>query len=297
MAIVATQSPLALIVEGDPSTRGPIDLFLTEERYRTALAVNSPSGLEEFQRRQPDIVLLGTALPGLDSIAWCEQLRQLPGGDRVPILLLSAPNDFNTIERAFAAGATDFMAKPIRRSILVRRVNNLVATRVAERQAEEHVALLARQRTWEHLLRDGFSQLGRQPELIELFDRVREFWHLDGLVLFDRRTHATLAAATLPTVAVPPSTLIARLLAAGSIDGTPVGYGDLAQAGLAAEIVAPLQEGGIQNIAAASAAGRYLLCAYGSTPNPGCWQPDALEHLSDLSYLAFLALSTFKPLS
>lgn len=298
MAIAAAQAPLALIVVGDATTRTSIDLALADERYRTALAVNGSAGLEEFQRLRPDIVLLDAALTGLSGIDCCTQLRQLPGGDRVPILLIVEPFDCAEIERAFAAGATDYLTKPIHRLVLVQRARRLIAARVAEYRATRQALLLARQKTWERLLRDGFSQLGRQPRLTELFARVRDFWNVDGLALYDRRTHAPLAAAPLPAITIPPGEPIARLLAAASIDGTPVAYSDLARSGLAEEVVAPLQERGIQNIAAATAAERYVLCAYSSTPDPhDFWQPDAIEHLSDLSYLAFLALSTFEPMS
>lgn len=291
---MTTIPPLILVVDDDRTTRMLLETAIAEEGYRTAQAQDGEMGLAEFQRLQPDMVLLDAVMPGIDGITCCQQLRTLPGGDRLPILLITVLDDRASVERAFAAGATDYITKPVHWPALSQRVRHLLDARATALQAEQASALLVRQKTWERLIRDGLGQLGRQPQLVKLLERVREFWQIGGLALYDRQHLQVLAAATQPGHEPPPGQLVVRLLAAGSIDGAPVAYGDLSRSGLAAPIQSSLQGSGIRSIAAAVAADRYLLCAFCSRPNEG-WQGDTLERLSDLAYLSFLALSSFQP--
>ncbi|MCW5632949.1 MAG: EAL domain-containing protein [Rubrivivax sp.] len=75
-------------------------------------------------RRQgmPDLVLLDVSMPTMDGLVTCAELRRLPGGDSVPVVAMTGPGDTRSIERAFAAGATDFVPKPIEWVVLPHRV-------------------------------------------------------------------------------------------------------------------------------------------------------------------------------
>ena len=74
----------------------------------------------------PDIVLLDVVMPGMDGFAVCEALRQQPGGRHVPILMVTGLDDLDSIERAYGAGATDFVTKPIQWLILHQRVRYIL---------------------------------------------------------------------------------------------------------------------------------------------------------------------------
>ncbi len=289
-----TAAPLILIVEDDRSTRMLLETAIAEEGYRTAQARDGEAGLAEFQRVRPDMVLLDTVMPGIDGIACCRELRSLPGGDRLPVLMITVLDDRDSVERAFEAGATDYITKPIHWPVLSQRVRRLLDSRALALEAERNALLLERQKTWERLIRDGLGQLGRQPQIVKLLERVRSFWQIDGLALYDCSSPGTLATATANEIATPAAESVARLVTAGSIDGTPVAYSDLGRSGLAPEIQSALEKAGIRSVAAAVAADRYLLCAFSSTPGDR-WDADTLERLEELAYLTFLALSTFQP--
>ena len=68
---------------------------------------------------RPDIVLLDVMMPDTDGFTVCEQLRALPQGEHVPILMVTGNQDVESVRRAYQAGATDFAAKPLNYELLV----------------------------------------------------------------------------------------------------------------------------------------------------------------------------------
>ncbi|HEY1075286.1 MAG TPA: HAMP domain-containing sensor histidine kinase, partial [Fontimonas sp.] len=68
--------------------------------------------LARARLRQPDLVLLDMAMPGMDGVQTCRDLRQLPGMEQLPILFVTAANDRASLVAAFAAGAVDYITKP-----------------------------------------------------------------------------------------------------------------------------------------------------------------------------------------
>jgi diguanylate cyclase (GGDEF)-like protein len=69
-----------------------------------------------------DIVILDIQMPGMDGFTTCQRLRQLPGGDVVPILIMTGLDDVESIAKAYEMGATDFIVKPCHGLILNQRV-------------------------------------------------------------------------------------------------------------------------------------------------------------------------------
>ncbi len=98
----------------------------------------------EFDRFQPDLVLLDLNMPGLDGFAILKQLREsTPANEFLPVLMLTGENTAETRSRALAAGASDFLGKPIDFTEVMLRIKNLLQTRFLHRQAQEIQARLA----------------------------------------------------------------------------------------------------------------------------------------------------------
>ncbi len=85
------------------------------------------------------IVLLDVDMPGLDGYAVCRRLRaqaQLPA---VPIVMVTGHEDSTAVTRAFEAGATDFISKPVNWSLLPRRLEYILRNAAAARALAERV--------------------------------------------------------------------------------------------------------------------------------------------------------------
>jgi two-component system NtrC family sensor kinase len=121
--------PVVLIVDDDAMTRIQVREALEPEGFKIIGASSGADGIEVFQREHPDIVLLDVSMPGMDGFECCKRMRQLPGGQRIPIVVITVREDDVSISQAFEAGATDFVSKPMRGKLLGYRVHYLLRTR------------------------------------------------------------------------------------------------------------------------------------------------------------------------
>ena len=120
------QAPLALVVDDDAVMRMLARAALEGSGWRVEEAENGQEGLAAFQRLQPDVILLDVMMPEMDGFAACAALRKLPGGEHVPVLIMTGLDDYHSITQAYDAGATDFLAKPLNGLLLSHRVRYIV---------------------------------------------------------------------------------------------------------------------------------------------------------------------------
>lgn len=118
--------PLILVVDDDPGTRLLAAASLRQAGYSTQEAGDGDEGVSAYERFRPDLVLLDVVMPRMDGFLVCSEIRRLPGGDRVPILMMTGLDDRSSIHRAYEVGATDFVTKPIQWVVLGYRVGYLL---------------------------------------------------------------------------------------------------------------------------------------------------------------------------
>lgn len=82
------------------------------ERLARAKSAHEALGIIAATTAPFDCLLLDIQMPGMDGIALCREIRSLPGYQHTPILMLTAMSQRDYIERAFMAGATDYITKP-----------------------------------------------------------------------------------------------------------------------------------------------------------------------------------------
>jgi diguanylate cyclase (GGDEF)-like protein/PAS domain S-box-containing protein len=118
--------PLALIVDDDLMLRLLLRQCLERAEFRVAEAGDGACALAAYQEHKPDIVLLDVLMPEMDGYAACRELRRLPEGAQVPVLMMTGLDDVDSINAAYEAGATDFITKPITWPLLPHRVRYLL---------------------------------------------------------------------------------------------------------------------------------------------------------------------------
>jgi two-component system, cell cycle sensor histidine kinase PleC len=117
--------PLLLVVDDDEMQR-----FLCRECLEPAFdlidARDGQAAIATFIAAEPDLVLLDVMMPDTDGFATCRGIRALPGGRTTPVLMTTGLEDVASIEAAYAAGATDFISKPINWALLPHRIRYLL---------------------------------------------------------------------------------------------------------------------------------------------------------------------------
>ena len=99
---------------------------LQRDSYWIEEAPNGVVALSTCGRLQPDLVLLDIMMPLMDGVEACARIRSLPGGEHIPVLMLTALDDPTAIARSFEAGATDYITKPVDLRVLSHRVKHLL---------------------------------------------------------------------------------------------------------------------------------------------------------------------------
>ena len=130
-------SNFILVVDDDHLVRIQIRGLLESEGYEVGEAGNDQEALAKYTHLQPDLVLLDMTIAGMDGVTCCQRLRNLPGGENIPILIITKFNDPVSVERGFAAGATDYIIKPIQGFILRQRVRRLLEANCAIKELRQ----------------------------------------------------------------------------------------------------------------------------------------------------------------
>ncbi|MDP8974018.1 MAG: response regulator transcription factor [Actinomycetota bacterium] len=113
-----------LLVEDDRPIAGFVEPELERRGFRVRCAFDGPSGLEEVARFKPEIVVLDIMLPGLDGVALLKRLRR--GGNRVPVVMLTARDATMDKVHSLDLGADDYVTKPFEVDELSARIRALL---------------------------------------------------------------------------------------------------------------------------------------------------------------------------
>lgn len=117
-----TQS--VLVVDDEPMARTLLRLMLVRAGFQVTEAEDGYDALAKVKGNQPDLILLDVMMPGIDGFVVCETLRSEEETSRLPIIMLSAKTDLNSISKGLKVGATKYLTKPISPDELTRQVRD-----------------------------------------------------------------------------------------------------------------------------------------------------------------------------
>jgi diguanylate cyclase (GGDEF)-like protein len=157
---------LVLIVDDEPFIRLILRHFLEREGYQIAEAQNGIEGIKAFNQLHPDIVLLDAIMPDMDGFECCTQLKLLDCNKRTPVLMITGLEDQESVDRAFAVGAMDYVTKPIHWPVLRQRVKRLIEQSQLQQKLESVNVELQRLVTI-----DGLTQVANRRGFEEYFNQ------------------------------------------------------------------------------------------------------------------------------
>jgi putative two-component system response regulator len=197
-------SSTVLIVDDEESGRQTIESVLEGEGYTIELAENGFQAIEKARRLLPDVILLDVMMPGMTGFEVCQRIRSDPQMAEIPIIILTALDDRESMLSGLKSGADDFISKPFDRFELRARVlgitrlnryHKLVQERANLQQA--HAQLLAAYDAtiegWSHAmdLRDHETE-GHSQRVTELTLKLAKSYGMDEEAINQLRRGALL---------------------------------------------------------------------------------------------------------
>lgn len=128
-------TPLVLIVDDERMMRSLLRRAVEKEGYQVIEAENGQQAIELYRNQRPDLVLLDAMMPEMTGFECCAELRQIAPNpqsslqvvvEQAPVLMITTLEDGESVDRAFAAGATDYITKPVNWALLRQRLQRLL---------------------------------------------------------------------------------------------------------------------------------------------------------------------------
>jgi putative two-component system response regulator len=193
-----------LIVDDEYSGRETLESILEGEGYDLVMAENGPQAIEKAKAVLPDVILLDVMMPGMTGFEVCERIRNDPQIAEIPIIILTALDDRDSLLTALKSGADDFISKPYDRFELrarligitrLNRYHKLVEERQKLNQAHTHLmdAYEATIEGWSHAmdLRDRETE-GHSRRVTELTLKMAKMYGMSDEELVHIRRGALL---------------------------------------------------------------------------------------------------------
>jgi diguanylate cyclase (GGDEF)-like protein len=201
---ISNKPHLILVADDDTTMRLLLREAMEQEGYRVVEVSNGKECLDAYTAVKPDLVLLDAVMPVMDGFTCCHELLQIAKKnlvlalasvdsgssfgnnlisilwDRTPILMITGLDDPDSVDRAFEAGASDFVTKPIHWAVLRRRVRRLLQQGQVYKQLEaanhalqqlaneDGLTGLANRRCFDQHLNSQWLELAQQRSPISL---------------------------------------------------------------------------------------------------------------------------------
>jgi len=133
---------MILVVDDSERNRRLLGALLTSEGYGHYEAANGETALSMAYTHEPDIILLDVMMPGMDGYQVAEKLKQKQETKDIPIIMVTALEDQQSRIRGLAAGAEEFVSKPVNANELQIRVRNLLRLKQAGDILKKHKQIL-----------------------------------------------------------------------------------------------------------------------------------------------------------
>ncbi|ETR71151.1 MAG: response regulator receiver sensor signal transduction histidine kinase [Candidatus Magnetoglobus multicellularis str. Araruama] len=112
-----------LVVDDNPTNIELLLVYLHENKYRILVTRDGPNALKRAVSAKPDLILLDIMMPGMNGFETCEQLKNNPETNNIPIIFMTALTDIDTKLKGFELGAVDYITKPFQRAEVSARIS------------------------------------------------------------------------------------------------------------------------------------------------------------------------------
>lgn len=122
-----------LVVDDEPDIVEILSYNLTKENFEVSKAYNGYEAVSYALKNHPDLIIMDIRMPEMNGIEACRMIKKNEMMKDIPVLFLTADNDEYTSLSAVEAGGDHFVTKPIRPSILMGMIHELIKALPNER--------------------------------------------------------------------------------------------------------------------------------------------------------------------
>ncbi|OHB58699.1 MAG: two-component system response regulator [Planctomycetes bacterium RBG_13_44_8b] len=136
------KTPVVLVVDDDEPSLELLQAYLEDVDCEIIPAKDGLEALKILGRKPPDLVLLDVMMPKMSGFEVCKRIKNDPKTSDVPVIMVTALNEFGDIERGIDSGTDDFISKPVNKLELVTRVKTMLKLKHLSDKLERTLAYL-----------------------------------------------------------------------------------------------------------------------------------------------------------
>ena len=167
--------PKILIVDDEPFNVDYLEQELDDLDYDTVSASNGQEALDKLRVESPDLVLLDIMMPILDGFAVLARMQADSKLRNIPVIIISAMNDLQSMVKGIEQGADDYLPKPFEPVLLRARISSSLEKKRLRDEHRRLIRTFADKEVAEELMSKGFSLGGKHTHITSMFTDVRNF--------------------------------------------------------------------------------------------------------------------------
>ncbi|GAG47560.1 unnamed protein product, partial [marine sediment metagenome] len=136
------KTPTILVVDDNQQNLELLQAYLEDIDCRTIPAGDGPEALEIVSQNRPDLILLDVMMPNMSGFEVCKRIKTDPKTENIPVIMVTALNEFGDIERSIDSGTDDFLSKPVNKLELLTRVKTMLKLKHLSDKLERTLAYL-----------------------------------------------------------------------------------------------------------------------------------------------------------
>jgi len=137
------KTPVILVVDDNEQNLELLQAYLEDLDCESVPAYDGPEALEVIANRPPDLVLLDVMMPKMSGFEVCRRIKNNPKTSDIPVIMVTALNEFGDIERGIESGTDDFLSKPVNKLELLTRVKTMLKLKHLSDKLERTLAYLS----------------------------------------------------------------------------------------------------------------------------------------------------------
>jgi PAS domain S-box-containing protein len=184
---MTSQNLTILIIDDGPGNLLTLGAALAAE-FDVQVASSGAEGLALVDVIPPDLILLDVMMPDMDGFETCRRLKESESSRNIPVIFLTARGDDESEAQCFAAGAVDFVTKPINLSVLQVRIKTHLAQYGQRRSLESMF------RTLLEFALDAFILSNSEGEIVQINDQAEILFGYDRHELIGRSIDVLVVA-------------------------------------------------------------------------------------------------------